>query len=161
MVDDLARLPSLISRTLETDNAVRQIARRLHRTNNYLYLGRGISYPVAMEGALKLKEISYCHAEGYQAGEMKHGPIALIDEDMPVVALALQDRLYPKMLGNIEEVKARDGKDHSNRDRRRRGHRGEGRPRHTRTPHPRTSFASRVRDSPAAVCLSCRRDPGL
>ena len=110
MVDDLARLPSLISRALETDNAVREIARRLYRTNNYLYLGRGISYPVAMEGALKLKEISYCHAEGYQAGEMKHGPIALIDEDMPVVALALQDCLYPKMLGNIEEVKARDGK---------------------------------------------------
>ena len=110
MVDDLARLPSLISRALETDNAVREIARRLYKTNNYLYLGRGISYPVAMEGALKLKEISYCHAEGYQAGEMKHGPIALIDEDMPVVALALQDRLYPKMLGNIEEVKARDGK---------------------------------------------------
>ena len=106
MVDDLARLPSLISRALETDNAVREIARRLYRTNNYLYLGRGISYPVAMEGALKLKEISYCHAEGYQAGEMKHGPIALIDEDMPVVALALQDCLYPKMLGNIEEVKA-------------------------------------------------------
>ena len=110
MVDDLARLPSLISRALETDNAVREIARRLYRTNNYLYLGRGISYPVAMEGALKLKEISYCHAEGYQAGEMKHGPIALIDEDMPVVALALRDRLYPKMLGNIEEVKTRDGK---------------------------------------------------
>ena len=110
MVDDLARLPSLISRALETYNAVREIARRLYRTNNYLYLGRGISYPVAMEGALKLKEISYCHAEGYQAGEMKHGPIALIDEDMPVVALALRDRLYPKMLGNIEEVKARDGK---------------------------------------------------
>ena len=110
MVDDLARLPSLISRALETDTAVRKIARRLYRTNNYLYLGRGISYPVAMEGALKLKEISYCHAEGYQAGEMKHGPIALIDEDMPVVALALQDCLYPKMLGNIEEVKARDGK---------------------------------------------------
>ena len=77
MVDDLARLPSLISRALETDNAVREIARRLYRTNNYLYLGRGISYPVAMEGALKLKEISYCHAEGYQAGEMKtraHSP---------------------------------------------------------------------------------------
>ena len=110
MVDDLARLPSLISRALETDNSVREIARRLYRTNNYLYLGRGISYPVAMEGALKLKEISYCHAEGYQAGEMKHGPIALIDEDMPVVALALRDRLYPKMIGNIEEVKARDGK---------------------------------------------------
>ena len=110
MVDDLARLPSLISRALETDSAVREIARRLYRTNNYLYLGRGISYPVAMEGALKLKEISYCHAEGYQAGEMKHGPIALINEDMPVVVLALQDRLYPKMIGNIEEVKARDGK---------------------------------------------------
>ena len=109
VVDDLARLPSLISRTLETDNSVRKIARKFYRASNYLYLGRGIGYPVAMEGALKLKEISYCHAEGYQAGEMKHGPIALIDEDMPVVALALKDSLYPKMISNIEEVKARNG----------------------------------------------------
>ena len=99
-----------MSRSLETDAAVQELARHHYRTDNYLFLGRGISYPVAMEGALKLKEVSYCHAEGYQAGEMKHGPIALIDEDMPVVALALQDALYPKMVSNIEEVKARNGK---------------------------------------------------
>ena len=110
IVDDLARVPSLVSRSLETDKAVRELARQHYRTDNYLFLGRGISYPVAMEGALKLKEVSYCHAEGYQAGEMKHGPIALIDEDMPVMALALQDPLYPKMFSNIEEVKARNGK---------------------------------------------------
>ena len=110
IVDDLASVPSLVSRSLETDDAVRELARQHYRTDNYLFLGRGISYPVAMEGALKLKEVSYCHAEGYQAGEMKHGPIALIDEDMPVVALALRDALYPKMLSNIEEVKARNGR---------------------------------------------------
>ena len=110
IVDDLARLPSLMSRSLETDGVVRELARQHYRTDNYLFLGRGISYPVAMEGALKLKEVSYCHAEGYQAGEMKHGPIALIDEDMPVVAMALQDALYPKMVNNIEEVKARNGR---------------------------------------------------
>ena len=110
IVDDLARLPNLVSRSLDTDNAVREVARQHYRTDNYLFLGRGISYPVAMEGALKLKEVSYCHAEGYQAGEMKHGPIALIDEDMPVVALALRDALYPKMVSNIEEVKARNGR---------------------------------------------------
>ena len=110
IVDDLAGLPSLVSRSLETDGAVRELARQLYRTDNYLVLGRGISYPVAMEGALKLKEVSYCHAEGYQAGEMKHGPIALIDEDIPVVAVALQDALYPKMVSNIEEVKARNGR---------------------------------------------------
>ena len=110
IVDGLARLPSLVSRALETADAVRELGRKLHRTGNYLYLGRGISYPVALEGALKLKEVSYCHAEGYQAGEMKHGPIALIDEEMPVVALALQDSLYPKMISNIEEVKARNGR---------------------------------------------------
>jgi glucosamine--fructose-6-phosphate aminotransferase (isomerizing) len=74
-----------------------------------LYLGRGINYPIALEGALKLKEISYIHAEGYPAGEMKHGPIALIDEQMPVVALATHDHVYEKMLGNIQEAKARGG----------------------------------------------------
>ncbi len=110
IVDNLASVPSLVSRSLETDAAVQDLVRHHYRTDNYLFLGRGISYPVAMEGALKLKEVSYCHAEGYQAGEMKHGPIALIDEDMPVVALALQDALYPKMVSNIEEVKARNGK---------------------------------------------------
>ena len=110
IVESLSRLPSFLSRSLQIDDSVRDLARQHYRTDNYLFLGRGMSYPVAMEGALKLKEVSYCHAEGYQAGEMKHGPIALIDEDMPVVALALQDKLYPKMLSNIEEVKARNGR---------------------------------------------------
>ncbi len=110
IVESLSRLPSFLSHSLQIDDSVRDLARQHYRTDNYLFLGRGMSYPVAMEGALKLKEVSYCHAEGYQAGEMKHGPIALIDEDMPVVALALQDNLYPKMLSNIEEVKARNGK---------------------------------------------------
>jgi glucosamine--fructose-6-phosphate aminotransferase (isomerizing) len=86
------------------------IAKTFHEHRDFLYLGRGINYPIALEGALKLKEISYIHAEGYPAGEMKHGPIALIDEGMPVVALAPRDQSFERMLGNIEEVKARDGK---------------------------------------------------
>ena len=83
---------------------------RLSRPRDFLYLGRGINYPIALEGALKLKEISYVHAEGYPAGEMKHGPIALIDERMPVVALCPQGRVYDKMLSNVQEVKARGGR---------------------------------------------------
>jgi len=110
MVDDLARLPSLLGAALETQGLCQVLAQRYFRMNNFLYLGRGVNYPIALEGALKLKEISYIHAEGYQAGEMKHGPIALIDENMPVVAIALKDRMYQKMLNNIEEVKARDGR---------------------------------------------------
>ena len=110
MVDDLARLPALVGAALETGPLCQELAMVYFRMNDFLYLGRGINYPMALEGALKLKEISYSHAEGYQAGEMKHGPIALIDQDMPVVAIALKDRLYAKMLNNIEEVKARDGK---------------------------------------------------
>ena len=85
------------------------LARRYFRAENFLFLGRGINYPIALEGALKLKEISYIHAEGYPAGEMKHGPIALIDESMPVVAIAPHDAVFEKMLSNIEEVKARSG----------------------------------------------------
>jgi glucosamine--fructose-6-phosphate aminotransferase (isomerizing) len=85
------------------------LASRYHRARDVLYLGRGIHYPIALEGALKLKEISYIHAEGYPAGEMKHGPIALIDRDVPVVAIALRDRVYEKMLSNIQEAKAREG----------------------------------------------------
>jgi glucosamine--fructose-6-phosphate aminotransferase (isomerizing) len=80
------------------------------RHENFLYLGRGIHYPIALEGALKLKEISYIHAEGYPSGEMKHGPIALIDENMPIVALTPRDGVYSKIISNLEEVKARDGK---------------------------------------------------
>src|SRR4029077_10609170 len=84
-------------------------AARFHSRSDFLYLGRGIHYPIALEGALKLKEISYIHAEGYPAGEMKHGPIALIDEEMPVVALAPHDHVFEKMIGNMQEAKARGG----------------------------------------------------
>jgi glucosamine--fructose-6-phosphate aminotransferase (isomerizing) len=87
-----------------------EAAKWLSRSPNMLYLGRGINYPIALEGALKMKEISYIHAEGYPAGEMKHGPIALIDESLPVVALCPQGRVYDKMLSNIQEVKARGGR---------------------------------------------------
>ena len=86
-----------------------RLARRLHTYKDLLFLGRGINSPIALEGALKLKEISYIHAEGYPAGEMKHGPIALIDQGMAIVALAPKDGLYDKMVSNIKEVKARDG----------------------------------------------------
>ena len=105
----LDQLPLLIEQTLKTDTAVQEIARRFYQCSDFLYLGRGINYPIALEGALKLKEISYIHAEGYPAGEMKHGPIALIDEDLPVVALAPDDLVFEKMIGNIQEAKARGG----------------------------------------------------
>ena len=88
---------------------IEDIASRFHGRSDFLYLGRGINYPIALEGALKLKEISYIHAEGYPAGEMKHGPIALIDEQMPVVAIAPHDHVFDKMQGNIQEAKARGG----------------------------------------------------
>jgi glucosamine--fructose-6-phosphate aminotransferase (isomerizing) len=94
---------------LGDDTALQELAKRFQQHKDFLYLGRGINYPIALEGALKLKEISYIHAEGYPAGEMKHGPIALIDENMPVVALIPHDAVYDKMLSNVEEVKARSG----------------------------------------------------
>lgn len=106
---DLAHLPELVSRTLECEAAVAELAAQLHHYRDFLFLGRGINYPIALEGALKLKEISYIHAEGYPAGEMKHGPIALIDENMPVLAIALKDALYDKMISQIEQAKARGG----------------------------------------------------
>ena len=111
LVDDLARLPALMGQVLnEHDNAqYLDLAERFHGYRNFLFLGRGINYPIALEGALKLKEISYIHAEGYPAGEMKHGPIALIDRDMPVVVIAVQDSVYDKMVSQIEQVKARSG----------------------------------------------------
>lgn len=108
-IDALLRLPQLLDDTLKACAGVDEIARRLQHRRDFLYLGRGINYPIALEGALKLKEISYIHAEGYPAGEMKHGPIALIDENLPVVALAPRDHVFEKMLGNIQEVKARGG----------------------------------------------------
>jgi len=108
-LDDLAHLPQAIDQALALEPRMEALARRYFRAENFLYLGRGINYPIALEGALKLKEISYIHAEGYPAGEMKHGPIALIDKDMPVVALATGDEVYEKVKSNIQQVKARDG----------------------------------------------------
>ncbi len=105
----LAHLPSAMSRTLAVEGEVERLSARLNGTRSALFLGRGAHYPVALEGALKLKEISYIHAEGYPAGEMKHGPIALIDASLPVIALAPRDALYEKVASNLREVKARDG----------------------------------------------------
>jgi glucosamine--fructose-6-phosphate aminotransferase (isomerizing) len=106
---DLVEIPRLVEKTLELDGQITAIAKDLAHARDFLYLGRGLQYPIALEGALKLKEISYIHAEGYAGGEMKHGPIALIDEGLPVVALVPRDGSYERMLGNIEEVRARDG----------------------------------------------------
>jgi glutamine---fructose-6-phosphate transaminase (isomerizing) len=108
-IQDLARLPDIVGRTLEQDTDVKKLAEHFYQYTNFLYLGRGINYPIALEGALKLKEISYIHAEGYPAGEMKHGPIALIDDKMPVLAIALKDSVYDKMISQIEQAKARGG----------------------------------------------------
>jgi glutamine---fructose-6-phosphate transaminase (isomerizing) len=108
-IDALLQLPVLLEQTLKLAPEIEEIAARFHARTDFLYLGRGINYPIALEGALKLKEISYIHAEGYPAGEMKHGPIALIDERMPVVAIAPHDLVFEKMLGNVQEVKARSG----------------------------------------------------
>jgi glucosamine--fructose-6-phosphate aminotransferase (isomerizing) len=109
LVADLTRLPDLVGRVLDDGTDYVGFANRFYKREHFLYLGRGINYPTAMEGALKLKEISYVHAEGYPGGEMKHGPIALIDENMPVVVSAIQDHVYDKILSNIEQIKARDG----------------------------------------------------
>lgn len=109
MIGSLIELPRKIRKLLEDEEKVISLARRFYHSNNFLYLGRGEGFPLALEGALKLKEVSYIHAEGYPAAEMKHGPIALIDKNMPVVVIALRGRRYEKILANIEEVKARDG----------------------------------------------------
>jgi glucosamine--fructose-6-phosphate aminotransferase (isomerizing) len=106
---DLLRLPRLAERVLQLDAQIREIAQRYQHARDFLYLGRGIMVPIAFEGALKLKEISYIHAEAYAAGEMKHGPIALIDENMPVVIIATKSSVYDKVISNLEQVRARDG----------------------------------------------------
>jgi len=108
-IQELVELPHKMEETLSNSDTIMRWAKRYMHAQDFLYLGRGILYPIALEGALKLKEISYIHAEGYAAGEMKHGPIALIDESMPVVVLVQQGLLYEKMLSNIQEVKARGG----------------------------------------------------
>jgi glucosamine--fructose-6-phosphate aminotransferase (isomerizing) len=108
-LEGLTQLPLLLEHALKCEPTTEEIARRFYQRSDFLYLGRGINYPIALEGALKLKEISYIHAEGYPAGEMKHGPIALIDEQMPVVTIAPDDHVFEKMIGNIQEAKARGG----------------------------------------------------
>ncbi len=105
----LMRIPAKMEELLRKEPEIDELAQKFYTAKDFLYLGRGINYPIALEGALKLKEISYIHAEGYPAGEMKHGPIALIDENLPVVAIAIKDKVYEKILSNIEEVKARSG----------------------------------------------------
>lgn len=110
IVKQLSEIPQKIQEVLEQNDQVADLARTFTYARNFLYLGRGFSYPVALEGALKLKEISYIHAEGYPAAEMKHGPIALIDSDMPVVVIATHNAMYEKVLSNIQEIKARQGR---------------------------------------------------
>jgi glucosamine--fructose-6-phosphate aminotransferase (isomerizing) len=110
LIEELVRVPHLMEEMLKTSNQIAKIAKKYLHARDFLYLGRGINYPIALEGALKLKEISYVHAEGYPAGEMKHGPIALVDREMPVVVLATKNDVYEKVLSNIEEVKAREGR---------------------------------------------------
>jgi glutamine---fructose-6-phosphate transaminase (isomerizing) len=108
-IEDLLHIPQIIERAIKASAGMEKVAERFHSRTDFLFLGRGINYPIALEGALKLKEISYIHAEGYPAGEMKHGPIALIDELMPVVAIAPDDAVFEKMIGNVQEAKARGG----------------------------------------------------
>ncbi len=110
VLDELASLPDKVREVLSRADEIKRLAERLASHDNFLYLGRGYSFPVALEGALKLKEISYVHAEGFSAAEMKHGPIALIDEEMPVLVVAPRDGAYSKVLSNMQEVKARGGR---------------------------------------------------
>lgn len=110
VVEELTAIPEKIKEVLKSNDAIADLARTFTYAHNFLYLGRGFSYPVALEGALKLKEISYIHAEGYPAAEMKHGPIALIDSDMPVVVIATHNAMYEKVRSNIQEIKARNGR---------------------------------------------------
>lgn len=110
IIDDLAAIPSKIQRILDHADEIKKIAMEFKNSRNFLYLGRGSNFPTALEGALKLKEISYIHAEGYPAAEMKHGPIALIDKDMPVVFIVPKDPIYEKIISNMQEVKARKGR---------------------------------------------------
>jgi len=110
LIQELLKLPKKMDKALEEEPAIEALAKKYFHSKNFIYIARGVNYPIALEGALKLKEISYIHAEGYAAGELKHGPIALIDEDMPVVALAPRDSTHARMLSNMEEVRARGGR---------------------------------------------------
>jgi glucosamine--fructose-6-phosphate aminotransferase (isomerizing) len=110
LASEIGALPEKVERILQTAEELKAMAQEFKDVRNFLYLGRGANFPVALEGALKLKEISYIHAEGYPAAEMKHGPIALIDENMPVVVIVPKDSIYDKVVSNIQEVKARKGR---------------------------------------------------
>lgn len=110
LMSEISRLPNVVEELLKEEEKIKQLAAKYQNTTDFLFLGRGKNFPTALEGALKLKEISYIHAEGYPAGEMKHGPIALIDENMPVVCIIPEDELFDKMLSNIQEVRARNGR---------------------------------------------------
>jgi len=110
LVDELYQIPDKMQWTLEHNKGIDQFAQMFTYCRNFIFLGRGYNYPVALEGALKLKEISYLHAEGYPAAEMKHGPIALVDEEMPVVFIAPKRGMYDKIVSNIQEIKSRKGK---------------------------------------------------
>jgi len=107
---DLEKIPKLMEKILEQKKHIQKIAKKYFRVYNFIYIGRNLNFPIALEGALKLKEISYIHAEGYAAGEMKHGPIALVTDEVPTVAIAVKDSVYPKVISNIQEVRARNGK---------------------------------------------------
>jgi glucosamine--fructose-6-phosphate aminotransferase (isomerizing) len=109
LISALEVIPSKVEQVLKLDSVVKKLAVKFQNVRNFLYLGRGYGFPVALEGALKLKEISYIHAEGYPAAEMKHGPIALIDDNMPVVVIANKNASYEKVVSNIQEIKARKG----------------------------------------------------
>jgi len=108
IVSELIKLPQMVEIILLKESEIIKLSEEFFNFHNFLYIGRGINYPIALEGALKLKEISYIHAEGYPAGEMKHGPIALLDKTFPTVVIAPRDRVYTKVINNIKEVKARD-----------------------------------------------------
>jgi glucosamine--fructose-6-phosphate aminotransferase (isomerizing) len=110
VVKELSSIPEKMKQVLKLNDSIAELSKTFTYAHNFIYLGRGYSYPVALEGALKLKEISYIHAEGYPAAEMKHGPIALVDAEMPVVVVATHNALYEKVLSNIQEIKARKGK---------------------------------------------------
>ena len=110
IVKELNQIPQKMKKVLDMNTRIAELAKIFTYAHNFIYLGRGYSYPVALEGALKLKEISYIHAEGYPAAEMKHGPIALIDAEMPVVVIATHNGMYEKILSNIQEIKARKGR---------------------------------------------------
>ena len=110
LIGELAQIPAKMEKELEVTEKIANLAKMFTYAHNFLYLGRGFNYPVALEGALKLKEISYIHAEGYPAAEMKHGPIALVDQDMPIVFIATHHKLYEKIISNMQEVKSRKGR---------------------------------------------------